>query len=157
MRTIANELAEHPFFEGLDDDTMTLLAGCARNVHVNTDAYLLHEGDAADDFFVVRRGRVALEVADPAGSPHVLDTVEAGEVLGWSWIIPPYRWFVDARAVEPSSVICLDGACLRGKCEADPALGYMLMKRVAQVMYQRLTAARMRMIDVYGERRGSRR
>ena len=95
-------------------------------------------------------GRIALELFSPGSGPHVLDSAGEGEVLDWPWLIPPYRWFFDARAVEPTSVVALDSACLRGKCEADPRLGYDLMQRVAQVMSQRLQATRVRLLDLYG-------
>lgn len=144
-------LAAHPFFAGLGDEALTLLAGCAQNVHVNPDEYLFHEGNAADTFYVVRRGRVALEVYSPSTGPLVVDTMEDADVVGWSWLVPPYRWFFDARAVEPTSLIAMDGACLRGKCDEDPRLGYVLMQRIAGVMFQRLQAARLRLLDVYGE------
>ena len=71
-------------------------------------------------------------------------------MLGWSWLVPPYRYFGDARAVTPVSATVLDGACLRGKCEADAELGYQLLKRVTTVMYQRLESARIRLLDLYG-------
>jgi hypothetical protein len=78
--------------------------------------------------------------------------MEDGEVLGWSWLVPPYRYFGDARAVTPVSATALDGTCLRGKCDADPELGYELLKRVTTVMYRRLECARVRMLDLYGPR-----
>jgi CRP/FNR family transcriptional regulator, cyclic AMP receptor protein len=144
-------LAGHPFFSGLGQEALTLIAGCAQNVHLEAGRYLFHEGDAADMFYVVRRGRVALEVHSPGTGSLVVDTMEDTDVVGWSWLVSPYRWFFDARAVEPTSLVALDGACLRGKCEEDPSLGYALMQRIAGVMYQRLQAARLRLLDVYGE------
>lgn len=143
-------LEEHPFFAGLGDAALDLVAGCATNVHVDAGDYLFRLGDPADRFYVVRRGRVALELHVPGGGQRVLDTVEDGQVLGWSWLVPPHVWFLDARAAQPTSAIALDGVCLRGKCDDDPALGYALMQRVAQVMYERLQSARVRLLDLYG-------
>jgi len=91
---------------------------------------------------------VALEIHSPARGPLIVDTMDGGEVLGWSWLIPPYRYFTDARAVTPVSAIALDGACLRGKCEADAELGYQLLKRVTAVMYQRLQSTRVRLLEL---------
>ena len=150
MRGIDELLREHPFFAGLDDDALTLLAGCAANRHTKVGGYLYREGEPADVFYVIRHGRVAIESHTPTGGSVVIETVEDGEVLGWSWLIPPYRWLFDARAVEPTSEVVFDGACLRGKCDADPELGYALMQRVAQVMYERLQATRIRLLDLYG-------
>jgi len=150
MRTIDELLHEHPFFVGLDDDALTLISGCATNHHFRAGEYLFREGDPADTFFVVRHGLVAIETHNPVGGPITIDTVDDSEVLGWSWLIPPYRWQFDARAVEATRAVGFDGACLRGKCDADPELGYALMQRVAQVMFARLQAARVRLLDLYG-------
>lgn len=150
METLHELLMEHPFFAGLDDSTVNLIVGCASNVHYRPGEYLFHEGESADRFFVVRRGRVALDVHVPGQSEQVVDTVDEGDVVGWSWLIPPYRWFFDARAVHEVSAVSVDAACLRAKCEEDPALGYALMQRVTRVMYQRLQSARVRLLDLYG-------
>jgi CRP-like cAMP-binding protein len=157
MQTMEQLLAANPFFAGLGEDAIALIAGCATNVHFGADEYVFHEGDPADQFFVVRRGRVALELHAPGTGHHVLDTVEDGDVLGWSWLVPPYRWFLDAKAVTPTSAISIDGACLRGKCDEDPVLGYALLQRVAHVMYERLQSSRVRLLDLYGGRRAGAR
>jgi CRP/FNR family transcriptional regulator, cyclic AMP receptor protein len=152
MRTMDQLVTEHPFFAGLDRAPLVLLAGCARNVHVRRDDYLFREGAAANEFYLVRTGRIALELHVPGGG-HVFDTVDAGDVVGWSWMVPPHTWFSDARAVQESDLVALDGACLRGKCDADPVLGYALLQRVTQVMLHRLQAARVRLLDLYGGHR----
>ena len=141
-------LGSHPFFAGLNAGAARLMAGCAFNVHFAAGDYVFSEGEAADRFYVIRHGRVALEIRSPARGPLIVDTMDGGEVLGWSWLIPPYRYFSDARAVTPVSAIALDGACLRGKCEADAELGYQLLKRVTAVMYQRLQSTRLRLLDL---------
>lgn len=141
---------EHPFFAGLDDSTMSMLVGCAQNVHFRPGEYLFHEGEAANRFFVVRRGRVALDVHVPGRGEQVVDTVDEGDVVGWSWFVPPYRWFFDARAVQDVSAVAVDATCLRDKCDDDPALGYEMMQRVANVMYHRLQSTRVRLLDLYG-------
>jgi CRP/FNR family transcriptional regulator, cyclic AMP receptor protein len=152
MRTIEQYLPDHPFFEGLDAQTLALVAGCATNISVAAGQYLCREGDPADRFFVVRRGRVAIEVHGPAAGTLVLDTADEGDVVGWSWLVPPYRSTFDARAAEATGVVAFDGACLRGKCEQDPRLGYELMQRVSKVMNGRLVAAQVRLLDLYGAR-----
>jgi CRP-like cAMP-binding protein len=150
MRSLQDLLMEHPFFSGLDDSTVSLLVGCASNAHYRPGQYLFHEGEPADRFFVVRRGRVALDVHIPGQPEKVVDTVDEGDVVGWSWLVPPYRWFFDARAVQEVSAVVVEAACLRARCEEDPALGYALMQRVARVMYERLQSARVRLLDLYG-------
>jgi CRP/FNR family cyclic AMP-dependent transcriptional regulator len=150
MQSIGDLLREHPFFSGLDEGTVDLLQGCAHNVHFRAGERLFAQGEPADHLLVLRTGRVALDVHVPGRGDHVVDTVEAGEVVGWSWLVPPYRWFFDARAVEDVSAVSIDAACLRAKCDQDPAVGYALMQRVAQVMYHRLQSARVRLLDLYG-------
>jgi CRP-like cAMP-binding protein len=150
MRTLAEYLPEHPFFTGLDAEAMALVVGCAQNVHFNEGDVLFRAGTPADTFYVVRHGRVALEVHDPQRQSMVVATLGDGEVAGWSWLVPPYQWMFDGRATSAVSAVALDGACLRGKCDQVPALGYALMRRVAHVMYERLQEARMRLLDLYG-------
>ena len=150
METIEDLLVSHPFFAGLSPSTVELIAGCASNVHFAEGARIFGQGEPANVFYVIRHGRVALEVHSPAKGPLIIDTMDEGEVLGWSWLVPPYLNFADARAVTPVSATALDGACLRGKCEADPVLGYALLKRVTAVMYKRLQSTRIRLLDLYG-------
>ena len=142
-------LRDHPFFRDLDASDIQFIAGCGRNVVFEPGAYLFREGDEADQVFIVRRGRVALEINAPGRGAVVLDSSEAGEVIGFSWLFPPYRWQFDGRALEPVRAVALDGVCLRGKCEEDPKLGYELMKRFASILLRRMQSARLRLIDMY--------
>ena len=150
MQTIDQYLADHPFFAGLTPETLETIAGCATNVRVRENERLLREGEPADTFYAIRRGRVAIELRGATGRAVVLDSAHEGEIVGWSWLIPPNRWKFDARATTDVSAVAFDGACLRGKCEADPVLGYELLGRVAQVMDRRLQSARVRLLDMYG-------
>ncbi len=111
---------------------------------------LFREGEPADVFYLVRRGRVALELYVPARGPITVETVDAGDVVGWSWLFPPYTWHFDARAVGPVRAIAVDGACIREKCDDDPALGYELMRRFSAVLLDRLNATQLRLVDLYG-------
>lgn len=150
MQTMEEVLGSHPFFAGLNAGAMRLIAGCASNVHFAEGEFLFEEGHEANQFWVIRRGRVAMQLESPGRGAIVTDTMDEGEMVGWSWLVPPYRFFADGRAVTPVSATALDGACLRGKCEADPELGYQLLKRVTSVMYQRLQSTRIRLLDLYG-------
>ncbi len=151
QRSLETLLVDTPLFEGLDADTLALLAGCARNVHFDQDSTVIRRGDQADDFYLIRHGSVTLETYVPGRGPVTIETLESGEVLGWSWLFPPYRWHLDARALTAVRATAFDGACLRGKCEHDPALGYALMSRFAQVLIERLQWTRLRLLDVYGD------
>jgi CRP/FNR family transcriptional regulator, cyclic AMP receptor protein len=153
METIETLLRASPVFEAMESDRLALMAGCASNVHFDQGAVIFREGDQADTFFLVRHGSVALEMFVPARGSAVIETIEAGDVVGWSWLFPPYRWHFDARALTPVRATTFDGACLRGKCDDDPALGYDLMSRFAQVLIERLQWTRLRLLDVYGDGR----
>jgi CRP-like cAMP-binding protein len=150
VETIDAVLRAVPLFAGLEPAALELVAGCGSNVHFDAGELLFREGDAADTFYVVRHGSVALETFVPARGPAVIETLEAGEVVGWSWLFAPYRWHFDARALTAVRATAFDGACLRGKCDADPKLGYDLMSRFAQVLIERLQWTRLRLLDVYG-------
>lgn len=150
METLDELIAHAPVFAGLGSENLALIAGCAQNVGFDDGELLFREGEPADTFYVVRRGRVSLELHTPERGGLVIDTIEPGEVVGWSWLFEPYVWHFDARAAGPLRAIAFDGACLRGKCDDDKELGYELMKRFAQVMIDRLQHARVRLLDVYG-------
>jgi CRP-like cAMP-binding protein len=154
IETIDRVLEQHPVFTGLQPDYFELIAGCGRNVAFDAGVYLGREGEQADEFFIVRRGKVAVEVNVPDRGPLVIDTAGPNDVVGFSWLFPPYRWRFDARAIEPAGVVALDGACLRGKCQEDPRLGYELVMRFADVLLSRLDAARLRLVDLYGSGHG---
>jgi len=150
MRGLDAVLADVPLLSGMRAEDLELVAGCASNVRFEAGTVLFREGDAADTFYVIRSGTVSLETYVPARGGMTIETIESGEVVGWSWLFPPYRWHFDARALSQVRATAIDGACLRGKCEDDPALGYDLMKRFAQVMIERLQWTRVRLLDVYG-------
>jgi CRP-like cAMP-binding protein len=141
---------EHRFFAGLEESFVRLVVGCARNVRFEAGQYLFREGEPADQFYLLRHGRVALELSAPGRGRVTFQTLGENEILGVSWLIPPYRWTYDARAIELIRAIAIDAACLRGKCEADHDLGYEMMKRFMPVLIQRLQATRLQILDVYG-------
>jgi CRP-like cAMP-binding protein len=150
METLERILAAHSFFDDLPPEYLKIVVGCGANVRFAQGEFLFREGGDADAFYLVREGRVALEVFTTHKGPVTLQTLGAGDVIGWSWLIPPYRWHFDARAAEATRAIALDGKCLRGKCEEDHDLGYEMMRRFAHIMQERLQAARLQLLDLYG-------
>ena len=150
MQTLEPYLVEHPFLKGIDPRHLNIIVGCASNVSFDAEQYILHEGEEAANFFIIHHGKVALEIFTSDRGPITIQTIGEGDVLGWSWLIPPYHWHYDARAIEPTSAIALDAKCLRIKCEEDHDLGYELLKRFAHVITQRLEATRLQLLDVYG-------
>jgi len=143
-------VGEHPFFANLDADFLDLVTGCAKNVRYDPGQHLFREGGDADQFFLVRDGHVALEFATGRGSSVTFLTVGPGDAVGYSWIFPPYKWDYDTRAVEATRVVALDAVCLRTKCDANTALGYEVMKRAVPFIVERMKAARLQAMDVYG-------
>jgi CRP-like cAMP-binding protein len=152
METIADTLSDAPLFTGLEPTQLELIAGCGSHVGFDEGGYLFHEGDHADTFFLLRQGSVALELFTPPRGSLTIETLEAGEVVGWSWLFAPYTWHFDARAISPVRATAFNGACLRTKCDDDPALGYTLLSRFASVMIERLQMTRLRLLDIYGRR-----
>jgi CRP/FNR family transcriptional regulator, cyclic AMP receptor protein len=150
MKGIEELIAQTPFFQGLDEETLGIIAACAKNVHFREGDLLFRTDEAADRCFVLRSGRVALEIVGGSGDAMIVDTVEAGDLVGLAWLVPPYRWYMDARAVEPVSAVDFDASCLRTKCELDTRVGYLLMQRVASTMHERIRSARVRLLDLYG-------
>ena len=153
MRTIDTLMEDVPIFQGMSQEALELLSGCASNVRLADDEMLFREGDEANTFYVIRHGRVALETFVPARGPVTIETIDPGEVIGWSWLFAPYRWHFDARALGLVRATMFDAACLRAKCEQDPAFGYDLISRFTQVLIERLQWTRLRLLDMYGDNR----
>jgi CRP/FNR family cyclic AMP-dependent transcriptional regulator len=154
METLERILAEHPFLKGLDKPHLKLITGCASNVVFKAGEFLFREGDDANLFYFIREGRVVIETFIPNKGPIAIQSRTAGEVTGWSWMVPPYRWHFDARAMEQTRAIALDGKCLRGKMEDDHDFGYEMMRRFALLMAERVEATRLQLMDVYGPEKG---
>jgi CRP-like cAMP-binding protein len=149
MENLERIIAEHPFFEGLDSEFTKLMVSCAANVRFKAGTYILKEGDPANTFYLIREGKVAVEVFAPQRHPIIVATLSVGELLGWSWLLPPFQWKFHARAIDGVRAIALDGKCLRTKCEENHDLGYAVLKRFSQIMEQRLEATRLQLLDVY--------
>ena len=150
MRTLDQLIAASPVFAGLASEHLQLIAGCGVNTRLSAGERLFREGEAAERFYLIREGAVALEIEAPGRGMLVIETLHEGEVVGWSWLFEPYRWQFDARATVPTALVSFDGACLRGKCEEDHELGYQLMRRFAASLIDRLQATRLQLLDVYG-------
>lgn len=153
MRGLESIVMAHPIFAGLEAALGETIAGCARNLRFDAGSYLFRSGHDAEEFFLIRQGMVALELQPPGRAPLVLGTEQVGDIVGTSWLVPPYRWRTDARAVELTRVIGINAACLRAKCDSDHHLGYEVMKRFLPLLSQRLDDARLQLVDVYGPRR----
>lgn len=144
----ANALGEMPFLAGLDPSHLKTLCDCAMKATFAAGEVVFREDDPANRFYVILNGSVALEVQQDSGDPIRIKTLGAGEVLGWSWMFPPYRWHFGARALEPVNAVFFYATRLREHCEADTELGYALVMRIAQVMMERLQATRRQLSEI---------
>jgi CRP-like cAMP-binding protein len=149
MEDLSKILHSHPFLQNLDEEYLKQIVGCASNAVFHEDQLIFQEGDEAENFYLIRTGKVALELnGRDRGKIRIL-TIGPGQILGWSWIVSPYRWHFDAHAIEEVRAVTLDGECLRNKCEQDPTLGYEMLKRFSHILELRLNATRMQLLDVY--------
>lgn len=153
MDTVSHFLGQHPFFAGFKPEQLRELVSCARDVRFEEGEYLFREGDEARNLYVIREGRIRIELHDARQGAVAVQTVERDDVLGWSWLIPPYLWHFDARALRTSIAVAMDGNRLRELCEQDHSMGYELLKRMAQLMEERLQATRLQLLDIYSEPR----
>lgn len=149
IESLAPILSEHPVLQGLSPAHIDLIVGCASNVRFTPGEFIFRAGQEANNFYIVRSGTVSVETFAPQRGAITIETVVDGELLGWSWLIPPYEWHFDARALNVTRAIALDARCLRAKCDADPGLGYELLKRFSRIMEQRLEATRLQLLDLY--------
>jgi len=145
-------LGAHAFFDGMTPAHLATIVGCAANVRFAAGDLIFREGDPADTFYVLRKGTAAVETEVPGRGRVTIETADAEDVLGWSWLFPPYRAHFDVRALTVVRALALDGACLRAKLDKDPVLGYELMRRFAPVLIQRLEATRLQLLDIYAVR-----
>lgn len=144
-------LSEHPFLKDFPESSLEVLADCSLNVTFELGRQIFREGETANQFYLIRHGKVAVETYSAGQGNLCIQTVGEGEVLGWSWLVPPYQWNFDARAIELTRAFAIDGECLRKHCEEDKSFGYELYKRFVQVIVQRVQATRMQLMDLYGE------
>jgi len=143
---LENRLAAHPFLKGMTRHHLELLALCAMPTEFDPGQVILREGDPAAGFYLLESGTVVLEGKREDGRTVIVDTVTAGEPLGWSWLFPPYLWSFDARATERCTAICFSGLLLRQHRDDDLTFSHELHKRISEVMVRRLDAARNQLV-----------
>jgi len=149
IHTLEKILAASVALRDLDPDSIKILAGCAANVRFNAGEYLFHEGGESVKFYVLRAGKVALEINAPGRGVITVQTLGEGEIVGWSSIVPPIKKTFDVRAIELTRALSFDGDCVRQKCKDDPKFGYELFKVFSSVISQRLQATRLQLLDLY--------
>jgi CRP/FNR family cyclic AMP-dependent transcriptional regulator len=140
------QVAAHPFLIGISEHHIRLLADCAMHSHFDAGHVIFREGEAANRFYLIEHGKVALE-SSTLGEPVKIEEIGDGDLLDWSWLFPPYAWHFTARGLEESTAIFFYGTVLREYCEKDHSLGFELFKRMSVVMLRRLQAARQKLIS----------
>ena len=154
METIEELLGTYTFFRKMEPAELARFSGCAEIRTFPSGEYILREGQPADTFYILRSGQVALQIHEPTRGTFTIQTLGAGDILGWSWLFRPFRWHLDAVTVEPTEAIAFDAICVREKCDDDPRLGNMLMRRFAQTIVQRLQATRLQLVQSWPEDEG---
>jgi CRP-like cAMP-binding protein len=142
MESLQQILAEYPFFKGLEPSYLQFVAECAAEVRFDPGQYMLCEGKEGSHFYLIRQGMVALGTFTTGHGFATIQTLGEGEIVGWSWLIPPYYWHFSGLVIRPTLAIALDTRRLRERCETDHNFGYEILKRLATVVGQRLRAAR---------------
>jgi len=151
MNTINESIMKFAFFDGMRPEDLAVLPEGAKAEQFKAGEVLFREREPASQFYLIESGKVALEAHKPANGATLVQTLGAGDVLGWSWLFPPFVWHFQARAIEPTSVIVLNGAHLLAFAERHPDFGYKLMKRVAQLVILRLQATRKQLLALQVE------
>src|SRR5881392_33351 len=149
IEPLSTRVALHPFLAGMNHAELALLTDCAMATRFQKGQTILREGEFANRFYLIETGKVILESGADFGEPVVIETIGPGDLLGWSWMFPPYIWQFTARAVDSTTAIFFYGTILREYCEKDHSLGYELFKRMSVVMMKRLQAARRQMLSVH--------
>jgi len=143
------ELEGHPFLKGLGSVVLRELVAHAGRGSYAPGESIAREGDVAHAFFLIQEGKVGLEIASH-DRPHLtILTLGPGDVFGWSWLVAPHRWRVDARALKFTRVLVLEGAELRRTLDRHPAEGYQFLLRFVPILAQRLDATRLQVLDVH--------
>jgi CRP-like cAMP-binding protein len=149
-RAPKNRLAELPFFQGFDRAFLDAISENAVERNYDTGKEIVREGDPAHEFFVLLQGKVGLEIEQSDRPRRTIRTLGAGEVLGWSWLVPPYRYHFDARALKPTRVIALDARVIREVLQARPQDGFQFLTRLLPVIASRLESTQLQLLDLYG-------
>ncbi len=144
------DVTEHPFLGGLPPAFAAQLAAWASVRSVPAGFRFFEEGGAADRFWLIASGHVALDVHLPGRRPLIIETIGEGELMGLSWLCPPPRtWEFGAEATEPTIAFELDAAAVIALCDQRPELGYQIFRRLITVLTDRLHATRLRLVDLY--------
>jgi CRP/FNR family transcriptional regulator, cyclic AMP receptor protein len=146
---IGERVLGHPFLAGLAPEHRARLAGYASSATFAAHERIFTEGAVADRFWLLETGIVALDMHEPVQGALIVETLPAGTVLGWSWLVAPYRWSFGAQAWEQTQALAFDAVALRARLDADPIFGYAMLRCFVPVMLDRMQTTRLRLLDLY--------
>ena len=156
IEVTAEALAGHPFLYGMSRNHLAVLAEAASDVTFPARHRLFEDGGSASRFWLVQSGHVDLDLHVPGQGRTKIETIGMGELLGWSWLFPPYKWAFGAAAASPVEAFEFDGRAVRACCTSDPVLGYEVTRRLAHVVAKRLKATRIKLITASSQSASSR-
>ena len=148
VKAVESVIADHPFLRGLKPEHLLLLADSAMRMRYEVGELIFREGDPANRFYLIEQGQVSLESHRKDEAPVAVQVIGPGDVLGWSWLFPPYYWHFDARVLEPTTAVFFYGTRLREQCEQNHDFGFEVMKRMTHVVIHRLQAARKQLLSI---------
>ena len=151
IKNLVEVLGVHPFLKGFSSEQIEFISECAFEREYLDGEFLFREGEQAKEFFLITKGRIAIELFPARGEPRILQTVNRGEIIGWSWIVEPHRYAFDALATQRAKVIAFDAERLRARFDEDNALGYLVLKKFAKVTSERIGHTWLQLMDVYNQ------
>jgi CRP/FNR family transcriptional regulator, cyclic AMP receptor protein len=146
-QSTAEYLSEHDFFSGFDDGILKFLCDCSSEFAIKKGQILFRQGENADKFYVIRSGLISIQMPAIMGPSLEIQTLRKDQVLGWSWLISPYKWNFQAMPEEDSELLMFDGTAILARCDQEPKFGYELLKKFTVLMSKRLDVARQKMMD----------
>ena len=155
-KSIEKILKDFHFFEGMGPKHLKKVVSLAKQVTFEAGTQIFQQGETADHFYLLTDGRAAIELYSPDRGGLLMETLEGGDILGWSWLVPPHQWRFNAQAVVQTHAVAIDGVSLRKLCKKDCVLGYAVLEKFLPIVTDRLEAARIRLLDLYGLPKGGR-
>jgi len=145
--SITQVLADAPVFQGMSTEYVERLAGHAAERKVENGTCLFRSGDPAKHFYLLVEGEISIEIPALSGPTLQVQRLKPVRVLGWSWLLPPFKWSFNARAETDARVLEFDGESVLNECESDPTFGFEVIKRFSGLMAERLDAAHRKMME----------
>ena len=151
MNGIEEIIKNQPFFEGLSPNNLNIFIACGKKVSFPKDKFIFSTGEHADKFFLIYEGEVSLNVTSISGETISIGTIKKGEILGWSWQFPPYKWSFDAIALSDVNAIEFDVKSFSEKSNMNLVFAYEVQKRFSKVILERLQSTRKKLVEYYEE------